>query len=265
MNKYRKAFARNDEDRYTRYIDSVLKGETTIKAGVLFPYQLYQAYKRRENKNSVEAQWNNLPNFMEGNTRRVLPLCDVSGSMVGLPMDVSVSLGIYISERNVGTFKDAFLTFSNRPRLQYLTGSFFNRCRQLETAHWEMNTNLEAAFDLILRTGVKYRVSIKHMPNTILIISDMQFDSCVKEPSNTAMEMIKRQYAEHGYEVPSIVFWNVNARTGQSPVQFDEKGTALISGCSPSILTSVLDGSILDPRTNMLKTVMAERYEKITV
>lgn len=279
MHKYRKAFARNDNSRYTRYIQAVLDGETEIKAGVLFPYHLYQAYKRRENEKAVTAQWNSLPNYMEGNEHRVLPMCDVSGSMTcgyghgpdfsstkGLvPMDISVSLGIYISERNEGLFKDAFMTFSGRPQIQYLKGSFYSRCHQLEKAHWEMNTNIEAAFNLLLKTAVRENVAHNEMPDTILIISDMQFDSCVREPNNSAMEMFRRQYRQAGYELPTIVFWQVNARAGQMPVKFNERGTAVVSGCSPTILKSVLDGTILDPRSTMLKTVMSERYEAITI
>jgi hypothetical protein len=274
MNKYRKAFSRNDKERFSGFIEAVLSGETTIKAGVLFPYQLFQAFVRGENKKAVEAQWNSLPNYMTNNEFRVLPVCDVSGSMSSkaygskttlTPMDISVSLGIYISERNEGPFKDAFMTFSERPTIQYLKGSFYDRCKQLLRAHWDMNTNLSAAFNMLLDSAKRIKASEDEMPNVLLIISDMQFDSCVKNRDNTAMEMIRRKYNEAGYEMPSVVFWNVNARVGQSPVKFDDAGTALVSGCSPTILKSVLDGSIADPRATMLRTVMSKRYEAITI
>lgn len=271
MNKYRKAFLRNDKLRFSEYIEDVLSGNTTIKSAALFPYQLFQAYKRGENKGAVEAQWKNLPNYMTNNEVRILPMCDVSGSMnMGYggsvkPMDISVSLGIYISERNEGPFKDAFMTFSAKPSIQYLKGSFYSRCQQLLRAHWDMNTDLSAAFNMLLESAIRAKITEEEMPNVLLIISDMQFDSCVRNDKNTAMEMIKRKYKTAGYEVPSVVFWNVNARPSQSPVKFDDRGTALVSGCSPSILKSVLDGSIVDPRAVMLKTIMSERYEAITV
>jgi AraC-like DNA-binding protein len=273
MNKYRKAFGRNDQPRFSNYIESVLKGETTIKAGVLFPYQLYQAFKRRENRKAVEAQWENLPDFMKDNKQRVLPMCDTSSSMTVqsenntslVPMDISVSLGIYISERNEGPFKNAFMTFSNRPTLQYLKGSFYDRCRQLQGAHWEMNTNLEAAFTMLLNTAVKENVSEDEMPTVLLILSDMQFDRCIRGGHQHAMGMIRSKYKNAGYELPQVVFWNINARVGQVPVKFNESGTAVVSGCSPTILKSVLDGSLLDPKEAMLKTVMSERYQSVTV
>ena len=274
MSKYKKAFKRNDDARFSAFIDAVVKGETTIKAGVLFPYQLYQAYKRREDAKAIEAQWMNLPNYMEDNPHRILPMCDTSGSMTRdygghntnlVPMDISVSLGIYISERNEGIFKDAFLTFSRQPQLQYLKGSFTARCKQLETAHWAMNTNLEAAFKLLLNKAVHNAIAPDEMPNMILIISDMQFDNCVDVPSDNALYMIKRLYEERGYEFPKVVFWNINARVGKMPVSYTDENTGIVSGCSPAILTSILSGETLTPRDLMLRTINVPRYEAVTV
>ncbi len=274
MNKYRKAFKRNDDVRFSDFIDAVVKGETSIKAGALFPYQLYQAYKRREDDTAIEAQWMSLPNYMEGNPHRILPMCDTSGSMTGnygghntklVPMDISVSLGIYISERNEGIFKDAFLTFSRRPQLQYLKGSFTARCKQLERAHWEMNTNLEAAFKLVLNKAVENMITPDQVPNMILILSDMQFDSCVREPSDNVLKMIKTQYKQCRYEFPKIIFWNINARVGKMPVSYKDENTGIVSGCSPAILTSILSGENLTPRDLMLRTLNVPRYEQITI
>jgi len=276
MNKYRKAFFRNDESRFKGFIEAVNKGEATINASALFPYQLYQAYKKGENQAAVEAQWISLPDYMADNEHRILPMCDVSGSMTCgygmasantslVPMDISVSLGIYISERNVGPFKDAFLTFSGEPQLQVLTGSFYERCRQLERAHWAMNTNIEAAFASVLETANRHSVPVEEMPDTILIISDMQFDRCTQYPDNSAMDMIRRKYAQSGYVVPQIVFWNVNARVGKMPVQVNDQGVGIVSGCSPAILTSILSGENITPVDLMMTTVNSERYQPITV
>jgi len=275
MNKYRKAFKRNDTERFEEFIEAVISGETEIKSGVLFPYQLYQAYNRREDAKAIEAQWMNLPNYMEDNPHMIIPMCDTSGSMTCCygnrvnasltPMDISVSLGIYISERNEGPFKDAFLTFSGRPKLQYLKGSFTARCKQLEKAEWSMNTNLEAAFGLLLSTAIRESIPKDHMPNMILIISDMQFDYCVKNPNELALEMIKHRYVESGYDFPKVIFWNVNARVEQMPVSYKDKNTGIVSGCSPAILTSILSGENLTPRDLMLRTINKPRYASIEV
>lgn len=264
MNKYRKAFERNDQNRFTEFIADVNDGKEKINASVLFPHQLFEAYKRRETQAAVEAQWNNLPDYMTGE-ERVLPVCDVSGSMTGLPMSVSVSLGIYLSERNKGIFKDAFVTFSARPTMQYLKGSFYERCRQLETAHWEMNTNLEAVFNLILDKAVKHSLPKEEMPTKILIISDMEFDACVSKGDDTAIAMIERMYKDAGYERPEIIFWNVNGRLGNVPGNYKHKGVGLVSGFSPAIMKSILEGKIETPISLMLRTVMSDRYKPISI
>ena len=265
MNKYRKAFLKNDESRFNEYITLVHEGKEEIKAGVLFPHQLYQAYKKGENKAAVEAQWINLLDYMADSNERIIPVCDVSGSMTmgnGLPMDVSVSLGLYISERNKSIFKDAFITFSDRPQMQYLKGSLYERMRQLETADWGGSTNLEAVYKLILNKAVQNRISEDEMPTKILIISDMEFTT---NGSDSALKMIQRMYSEAGYKMPELIFWNVNGRLGNVPAKFTSKGVGLVSGFSPAILKSILQGKIDSPEGLMLRTIMSERYQPITI
>ncbi len=263
MNKYRKAFERNDETRFGQFIDDVTDGKAEIKAGAIFPHMLYEAAKRGETQKAVEAQWNALPDYMEGD-ERVLPVCDVSGSMTGQPMSVSVSLGIYLSERNKGIFKDAFVTFSNRPTMQYLKGSLYERIRQLERASWDMNTNLEAVFELLLTKAIKHNIPKKEMPTKILIISDMEFDSCIRNGEDTAISMIDKQYIDAGYERPEIIFWNVNGKLGNVPGSHTHKGVGLVSGFSPAIMKSVLEGKVDTPTSLMLRTVLSDRYSPIT-
>ena len=128
-----------------------------------------------------------------------------------------------------------------------------------------MNTNLEAAFKLLLNKAIHNSITSEEMPNMILIISDMQFDSCVREPTFNALYMIKRQYKESGYEFPKVIFWNINARVGKMPVSHKDENTGIVSGCSPAILASILSGENLTPRDLMLRTINTPRYEAITV
>ena len=193
MNKYRKSFFRNDEERFKLFIDKVVKGEEKIHADVLFPYQLYQAMERDEDKSAIEAQWYALPNYMKDSKERILPVCDVSGSMTGLPMAISISLGLYLSERNIGIFKDAFVTFSHSPTIQYLKGSVVERMHQLNQADWDMNTDLNAVFELLLRRANEEKLIPNDMPTMLLIISDMEFDECGQL---TNFENIKQKYFE---------------------------------------------------------------------
>lgn len=266
MNRYRTAFFKHDEARMKAYIDAVHSGEAKINASVLFPHQLYQAVKSGQNASAIEAQWNNLPNYMEGSTERILPMCDVSGSMKGnggLPMDVSVALGIYISERNEGIFKDAFLTFSSNPEMQYLKGSLTQRMRQLSSAAWGMSTNLQASFDLILNSAIRENIPSEEMPTKLLIISDMEFNTATRDNRSTNLDVIRAKYNQSGYVMPEIIFWNVNGRLGNSPAQVQDQGVGLVSGFSPSILKSILKGKVYGPEQLMLDTVMTDRYARV--
>ena len=260
-NKYRKAFYRNDEERYTKFIEKVTTGEEKINASAIFPYDLYRAYSRGDNTKSIDAQWSNLPNYMTDTNKQILPVCDVSGSMSGTPMDISVSLGVYLSERNRGIFKDAFITFSHKPVMQVLKGSTCSRFAQLERADWEGNTDLNKVFELILNSAIRESLPESEMPNMLLIISDMEFDSC---GTLTNYENIELKYSQAGYKIPEIIFWNVNSRSNNLPVSKNDKNVALISGASPSIVKSVLTGEI-SPIAVMNRTLNSERYDRVVV
>ena len=265
MNKYRKAWYRNDQERFEKYVEDVKSGKSTIHAGAIFPHDIIKGcigYSCKKLTESQIVQWENLPNYLEGKSNSIIPVCDVSGSMTcnnGLPMAISVALGLYISERNEGVFKDAFITFSDRPKMQYLKGDINERLAQLVHAEWGMNTNFTAVFDLILEKAVENNLTQDEIPETILAISDMEFDSCGRM---TNYEYIKRRYNDSGYKLPQIVFWNVNGRVGNVPVAMNDKGVALISGASPSIIKSVLNNEV-SPVAIMDKTIETERYNFI--
>jgi hypothetical protein len=209
---------------------------------------------------------------MEGSEKRILPLVDTSGSMgtgIGTNanlqcIDVAISLGLYISERNEGPFKDAFITFSERPTLQILKGNLLERLASLKNAEWGFSTNLERVFEVILRQAEKHNLLAEEMPTDILILSDMQFDEAC-ESDHTALDMIKEKFDDYGYVLPNIVFWNLNSYGSQAPVSFKENGTALISGFSPAILKSILSGETFTPQSILMDTIGSERYSAVTI
>ena len=262
--KYRKAFDNRDTARFNEFLEDVKDGKEKINAGAIFPHDIIRPYLNGDNSSdAITEQWNALPNYMEKSKERILPMCDVSGSMEGLPMEVSVSLGLYISERNEGIFKDAFLTFSGNPKMQYLKGDVYQRTRQLYRADWDMNTDLEKALLLILNSAVRENILDELMPTKLLIISDMEFDQA-SHMDDTSLQMIQREYDHAEYKMPQIVFWNVNGRLENVPTKADTPNTALVSGFSPSILTSILGGEIENPAQIMLKTINNERYNLVS-
>jgi hypothetical protein len=123
-----------------------------------------------------------------------------------------------------------------------------------------MSTNLHAVFDQILNLALKNNVPQADMPETVLILSDMQFNSCIRN-DDSAMEMIQRKYEEAGYAVPKVIFWNLNASFANVPVAHDKSGAALVSGFSPSIMTAILASEDFSPAAIMLKAIMNPRYD----
>jgi hypothetical protein len=167
-----------------------------------------------------------------------------------------------LADKNTGPFKDMFLTFSDKPKLQLLKGNLLDKLNQLERSDWGMSTNLHGAFEAILSYAVKGGVNASDMPKYVLVMSDMEFNHCARY-DDSAMGMIERKYKEAGYAVPHIVFWNLNARAGNVPVKFDKPGVALVSGFSPSIMTSILKAEELDPASVMMATLNSPRYSVI--
>ena len=259
MHKYSKAFYKHTPEGFAKFILDVKSGKVSIKSATLYPHDLLRNIWMHTGVESyrIEEQWRALPDYVpEGNS--FIPVCDVSGSMLGTPMDVSVALGIYLSERNKSVFKDGFITFSETPVLQHLKGRLSEKARQLATSRWGMNTNLEAVFELILSKAIASRLSKEDLPKTIIILSDMQFDSCVRGASNSAMQMIRQKYTYYGYQIPNVVFWNLRDSEGV-PVKYDESGTALVSGFSPSIMKNLLSNE-LTPEVVVKATLLSERY-----
>jgi hypothetical protein len=276
--RYKKAFGRHGTT-YAEYVTKLIKGEAGVKinAGAVFPYDVLKgainSYSRKSmtktELDALQAQWDALPNFI--GDANVLPMVDSSGSMTcaagghssksGLTcLEVAISLGLYFADKNTGKFKDTFLTFSRTPKLVNLKGNINQKIDQMNTGE-VANTDLNKAFDLILKTAVDNKVPQAEMPGTLVIFSDMQFDQGV-DHDDSAIEMIARKYQAAGYELPKVVFWNLNAAYGNTPVKFDKSGTALVSGFSPAVAKGILSGNMDDfsPEAIMLKTVMVDRY-----
>jgi hypothetical protein len=274
--RYKKAFNRNTP-KYAEYVQALVKGdkpEVKVNASVAYPYDVlkgrintYGISFDKTELDLVQKQWEALPNYV--GDANILPLVDVSGSMTTSAgkntkltcLEVSVSLGLYLADKNKGKFKDTFLTFSDEPELLHLKGNINQKIDQMVKSTWGMSTNLNAAFKKILDTAVKGGVAKEEMPAMVLILSDMQFNQCV-EHDDSAIEMIARKYQEAGYELPKVVFWNLNASYGNAPVKFDKSGTALVSGFSPAVVKPLLSGDLdnFTPESVMLKTIMDERY-----
>lgn len=267
MFKYRKAFLRNDGERYAAFMDRVDRGEAKLHTGTLMPYELVErAYDcSEEERRSLAVTWRTLEDFTTD--ENALVAADGSGSMYWgskpMPAAVAQSLAIYFAEHNKGKFHNHFLTFSMTPQLVEIKGEdFVEKVRYCRTFDECANTNLEAVFDLILQAAAENHVPQAEMPAKLYIISDMEFDHCVKNSSMTNFENAKASYAAAGYILPDLVFWNVDSRHEQQPVKENDRGVALVSGNSPRIFSMVMDGE-LNPYDFMLSVIDTERYAPI--
>ena len=284
---YKNAFTKHDKERYEQFINKVNKGEAKINASTLYPHEIVAKYinsggwsydVKSSIDNTLEALWKNLPDTV-GNDSRTLVVADGSGSMTTYvggskvrALDVANALAIYFAERAQGPYKDKYITFSSSPKFVDFTKT---NCKSLRDKisyalkHDEVaNTNIEKVFQLILDTAIKNKCSQDEIPNNILILSDMEFDSCASSNSGyginkSLFQTISNKYEEAGYKLPRLVFWNLNSRTGTIPVIQNDLGVALISGFSTNLVKMVLDGET-DPYKCLVKILESDRYKSVS-
>ncbi len=273
LQKYRKAFIRNDEERFNSFLESVQNGTVKMNTGTIYPYELVNAVLSLSEGQSVEEReletaWNALPDYTNG--ENAIAVVDGSGSMYSecngnlRPIDVALSLGIYFAERNTGHFKNHFITFSQHPRLIKIPdASFPDRVQFCASFDEIANTDLYQVFCLILSAAVKNILPQSELPSCIYIISDMEFDTAV-DPDETVYEDAKKLFEASGYKLPNVVFWNVNSHRNQLPVGKSENGTVLVSGCSPTVFKMAMSDDPT-PEAFMYEVLNSPRYANITV
>ena len=269
MFKYRAAFLRNDGERYGEFMSRVAEGTQRLHIGTLAPYDIIQPFFAgrisQQERKAIDATWRAQADFTGG--ENALVVVDGSGSMYGggapLPASVALSLGIYFAERNTGAFRNHFITFSEHPQLVEIKGTdIYEKLLYCHRFNEVANTNIQRVFELILDAAVKNRVPQAEMPKKIYLISDMEFDRCVADREVTNFSYAQELFAKQGYQLPTVVFWNVASRNRQQPVLAHATGAVLVSGCTPRIF-SMLQAGVLSPYAFMMETLSAQRYAAI--
>ena len=277
MKNYRKAFQAHDPEGFEKFMEKVESGEETINSSTLFPYDILMAGNltctnwwndgclTMDEDKVLESQWKALPNYVTGENN-ILVMADTSGSMDGRPMATAIGLAIYFAERNKGAYKDLLMTFSKTPAFVTLKGTTLKD--KVECIHpIVQNTDLEKAFNLILEVAVDKHVSQEELPKTLVIISDMHFDMAVAGDKNEVFfDTIKRKYESAGYEMPTVVFWNVSNRQAHTfQVTVDSRNVILVSGNSTSTFKSLLSNVGRTPYEYMLETLKDPMYDFVTI
>lgn len=265
MLNYRNAFSRHDLDRFTEYLKSVKKGDAKINANTLYPYDLVEKVLfNGEQSDVIEAQWDALPDYVEKGTN-ALVMADVSGSMWGRPLATSIGLALYFAERNEGAYHNLFMTFSSNPKIISIKGdTITQKIRNINKAGWGMNTDLEAAFDKVLSIAIKNNIPSEEMVKSIIVVSDMEIDYCTSKDW-TFYDYMKKKYNEKGYDIPNIVFWNVNSRNDVFHSDKDKKGVQLCSGQSVTVFKQLMKSIGMTPVEMMDEVINSERYNPITL
>lgn len=278
MKTYRAVFDRHDiHDTFFEYKQAVKDGTAKINASTLFPYDLVSPYLDNywdtgTEDDIIEAQWKAMPDYI-GKEINALVMCDVSGSMFSdiagrhnLPIKAAVGLAIYFAEHNKGEFHNLFMTFSGNPNYVTLRGeTLCQKVKNTVKADWANNTNMHKAFRKILQTGVDNKLSNDEMPKAIIVISDMQIDSCTNSSWSFYHDM-KKEFALQGYEIPRVIFWNVNC--AKPTMLVDDKnrdGVQLISGLNAKTFAEIIDNVSATAEELMMNCLTNPRYDAVTI
>ena len=271
MKNYRSAFGKHDPDGFAAYKASLVKGEVKVNAATLFPYDLVHQYLNKgwyrtvTADDIIEAQWKALPNYVEGENN-ILVMADVSGSMSGRPMETSIGLATYFAQRNKGDYHNLYMTFTDQPHFIEIRegATLAETITQVMRTDVGYNTNLEAAFNEILAHAVRNRVSNKDMPKALVVISDMEIDRYVRRYGLDFVDAMRAKFARHGYILPKLILWNVEARNDTFLTKQD--GVLMVSGQAASTFRELCGN--LDGKTAwdlMLETLGNKMYDCVRI
>ena len=281
--KYKKCFA--NKDIIKKQYENFAKDKTTkVNAAVLNPVdiadQIFHAWNPTETERLMwDKYWTNLKDYYNGREESGIAIVDVSGSMSGQPMNAAVSMGAYIAERGKGPFRNHFITFSNNPQLVEFTGvDLYDKFQRAKTADWGGSTNIEAVFELLLKTALQNRCSQEDLPQVLYVLSDMEFNGHVscgpasnerwyttghpiygQDQMETLLESIAHKWENYGFSLPRVVFWNLDARHENIPALGGR--FSYVSGFSMNMVEQILSGE--DGYSLMMKVLNNSRYENI--
>ena len=273
---YRDAFNRHDGERYAEYLKNVGAGKAKMHAAMNTPQDIIHAYMEANGKDdTLELMWKNLPDYVNTD-ENIMVMADVSGSMWGRPIEVSVGLAMYFAQHNKGAFHNLFMTFESDPSFVSLSddATLLQNMRSTQDAPWGGSTDLNKACRAMLGFAVANNVPDEDMPRRLIIISDMEIDQATSHynarrymPQNLHIAELTRMYREAGYTMPQVIYWNVEARDNHFQTKSDKKGVMLASGSSPAIFEALIAMKDMEvtPYAAMLEVLNGERYAAITI
>jgi len=287
MKLNKKAFVKHDGERFAAFLEKVVKGEKKIAAGAVLPHELLKpfmnTYFSRQEDNQSEAekqtnelQWNRLVADLMAKgggcpLKNNVAVCDVSGSMTGEPMEVAIALSLITAQVSDEPWGNTIITFSQRPTFFSIDPqqTLEQKVQAIQRMEWGANTDLQAVFDQILARAKEFSVQPDDMPQQLFIFSDMEFDCATGQShgrKKTDFNLIQDKFAEAGYPMPHIIFWNLRA-SGSKPTVACEEGVALLSGFSSNLLTAFMSGELeqFTPQSVMMDMLNKDTYNGLKV
>ncbi|KQK19864.1 uncharacterized protein LOC100845451 [Brachypodium distachyon] len=286
MKRYKTLFKKHDEERFAKYLEDVEAGKAKIAAGALLPHEIAAAAYRGQEDEVSELQWRRMVDDLraKGSLRNCISVCDVSGSMMGTPMEVCVALGVLTSELSEAPWAGKVITFSATPEIHLIKGkTLLEKMSFVKTMQWDMNTNFQAVFDRILSTAVGARLAPEKMIKTVFVYSDMEFDKASGRGGGhyygyygarpqqgtweTDYKVICKKFSDagYGYAVPQIVFWNLRD-SKSTPVTSTQPGVAMVSGFSKNMLKIFLQNDgVINPEAIMNQAIAGDEYQKLAI
>ena len=267
MRKQKKAFMKHLPEKFGGYLSAVMDGKAKMNSKGVQLHELVRHYMHHGGQDAaVDAQWKALIDRLAtaGTFKNAVAVCDVSGSMSGVPMEVSIAFGIALAELSAPPFNGKMITFSEVPAWHRVVGATLGeKVRSVSSAHWGMSTNFIAVFEMLLAEAQVYRLAADQMIQKIFVFTDMQFNSASAGKYETAFSAIKAKYAAAGYALPQIIFWNLRDTHASFPVQKDTPGVAMMSGFSAEMLKLFLDQVEMTPYSMMVRAV--SKYRVVVV
>lgn len=258
------AFERHIPEKFLEYKTKQISTNSKLNPTALFPHEILKYYI--QDPALAEARWKELIKKCEdyldiGNT---LIMSDISCSMEGLPMFVSIATGLLISELEKNEFKNLVLTFENNPQFYQIQGNtLFERYKSLKSAPWERSVNIQLALELVLNMALENNLTTEQIPKRLLIISDMNLDEADNNFITNYQPLVEK-YKRTGHTIPHIIFWNINEQINEAPIIEENRGVTLISGFNEHILKAIISGNNLPtPYEIVLSTVNVPRYDPI--
>jgi hypothetical protein len=275
MLNYTNAFKRHDEQGFSKYILNVEEGTQKINTSTLYPYDIVHKYLYETGSKELEVMWDNLPDYLNGVECNALVIADTSGSMTwdgGMPISSAVGLAIYFAERNKGAFHNLFMTFSSQSKIHSIDGlkglaQKINFVKSSDSS-WCGSTDLEAAFTRVLYVATQNKVPKEEMPKAFIVISDMEIDRATEDDNEhrqTFYDAMRAKYAVFGYDLPKIIFWNVNSRHDVFHSDDQNDNTLLVSGQSASTFKNIIQCIDKTPVEMMYAVLNSERYSVINI